>query len=478
MIRTVVLRFRDLVADTIQEHEKFIKEGGYVWWGWWRKTNEPHRLEELGELQAKLKAKPLEIGLYDRSRTIFFSATMSECIFDDRAGFISSPKTIATPQYYRLEKLPAWFKLLKINRIEQEDFVKKFSGVPIDEYTFFPVLEKGNKPLLERSQLTSDVVPLNGDAIIHLSDLHFGSDFGYPLKAGPGAFPLLQILADDIKKQVKQIGAKVGLIVVSGDTSSRGDASHLFNTAKPFLRDLCKKLNLPPEHVVIVPGNHDISFKEFALTYDHEEAFNDFINAFYGTPRKQVELLKFLLPSKRVLEILTINSVKLRTKDTSNYGWVDWRGYEELLTAIPKVAADTLRIAVMHHHLVPSLREEKLPDSEYPYGSVSVTLNAPAIIEGLQRFGFTLVMHGHQHTPAVNRISRGRPCDGKLDLEGLDQALYIIASGSTGAKPERIDGDIRENTYGILSTTNPLTIKVRQFNTSGNVRDLYSARLS
>jgi hypothetical protein len=449
-----------------------------VWWGWWRKANEPMHIDELGQLRDKSRKEPLEIGLYDRSSARFFSAQMRDCVFDDRGSFISTPDAVLTPAYYRNEKLPAWFKLSKIDSVQEEEFVKKFLRVPVGEYTFFGVSADETRAPLETRKIAGDIVPALGDAVVHVSDLHFGSDFGYPLKSAPGSFPLLQILAEDIISQSKKLGVKVGLMVVSGDTSSRGDASHLFNTAKPFLHDLCKRINLPPENVVIVPGNHDISFQDFALTYDHEAAFNGFIQTFYGSARKQVDLLRFRLASNKIVEILTINSVKLRTKETSNYGWVDWRAYEELLNGADKTDEDTLRIAVMHHHLVPSLREEKLPEPGYPYGSVSVTLNAPAIIEGLQRFGFEIVMHGHQHNPAVNRISRARLSDRKLELECLEQPLYVIASGSTGVKLERIEGDIRENTYGILTTDTPRHIYVRQFNPSGNVRDLYSARLS
>jgi predicted phosphodiesterase len=285
----------------------------------------------------------------------------------------------------------------------------------------------------------------------------------------------MTILENDIKKQ---IGNDVALLVVSGDTTSKGDASHLFTVAIPFLHELRGKLGLSPEQVVIVPGNHDISFKDFALTYDHEGAFNAFLTTFYGSPRKPVELLRFKLPSGTALEVLPINSVKLRSKDTSNYGWVNWQAYETVLDTLPGREDNALRIAVIHHHLVGALKEERLPDSEYPYASVSVTLDAANVVEGLQRHGFKIVLHGHQHNPALNRISRGRARDGDLELAGFDDKLYVIAGGSTGVTGSRIDGDIRDNTYGSLRIDKGnVGLTVRQFNPSGNIRDLYHAPL-
>jgi hypothetical protein len=288
--------------------------------------------------------------------------------------------------------------------------------------------------------------------------------------------PLLTILENDIRTQMKD--CRCGLLVVSGDITSRGDASHLFNVGQPFLDSLRQSVGLSTEHVVIIPGNHDISLNAFSLTYDHERAFNAFLTQFYGHASKQMRLVRYRLPAGRLIEVLTVSSIKLRDKDSSNYGWVDWLAYDTFLASLPEPAYGTLRIAVIHHHLVSAMRNERLPDPNYPYASVSVTLNSGAIIEGLQRHGFKLVLHGHQHTPAVHRVSRGRYQDGSLALAGLESQLYVVGAGSAGAMASRIEGDVRDNTYGLIRVTDDaLHLRVRQYNPTGTVRDLCVARL-
>lgn len=475
MLKTVILRFRDIVAETIAEHTRLIAEAQEVWWGWWRKPNEPKRLEELAELKATLSRETIEIGLYDRFRSKFFRAVATDCLFSSSGDFMKTPDELKTPEYYRGAEVPAWFKLVDIEEIEETLFAREFAGVPLGDFTFFPVRLGKTGPYVEETEAISEVVNVRGSKLVHLSDLHFGADFGFPATDGPGMYSLMTILENDLNKHFSN---DIGLLIISGDTTSRGDAGPLFIVAKPFLLELCSRIGLDPNQVIIIPGNHDISYKDFSLTYDHEAAFNDFLRSFYGRPRSAIELIRFRLASGRLIEVLPINSIKLRTKETSNYGWVEWQAYEQVLEKLPPMEREGLRIAVIHHHLVPTLREERLPDSEYPFASVSVTLNAASVIEGLQRHGFKLVLHGHHHTPALNRISRGRFDDGTLELCGYDDSLYVCAGGSTGVKGNRIDGDIRDNTYSILSLEQEsLPLTVRQFNPSGNVRELYRATL-
>jgi hypothetical protein len=40
MPTTMALRFRDLVASTVAEHQEVINKHGSVWWGWWSKLDE------------------------------------------------------------------------------------------------------------------------------------------------------------------------------------------------------------------------------------------------------------------------------------------------------------------------------------------------------------------------------------------------------------------------------------------------------
>ena len=52
---TILLRFRDLVDATIPQHVRVIRDAGEVWWGWWRKADEPQRLKELAKVQSSAR---------------------------------------------------------------------------------------------------------------------------------------------------------------------------------------------------------------------------------------------------------------------------------------------------------------------------------------------------------------------------------------------------------------------------------------
>src|SRR5438270_11370554 len=144
-METILLRFRDFGADSIQEHQKLIAEIGFVWWGWWKKSEEPDRSRELEKLRARLQTGVVEIGLFDRSEERYFIATVSECAHRSNSERISSPSPTATPPYYRNEKLPAWFKLTYIEALRNVDvrFRHPFRSIPVGNETFYEVGEPG-----------------------------------------------------------------------------------------------------------------------------------------------------------------------------------------------------------------------------------------------------------------------------------------------------------------------------------------------
>ena len=45
MLDFILLRYRDITPsiNTIDEHNKMVKEKGRVLWGWWKKGSEPAR---------------------------------------------------------------------------------------------------------------------------------------------------------------------------------------------------------------------------------------------------------------------------------------------------------------------------------------------------------------------------------------------------------------------------------------------------
>jgi len=110
---TIMLRFRDLVAPTIAEHQRIIDERGYVWWGWWKKPTEivpGELLRALSERAHQPVGDPPFIYLLDTGRGVLYAAPLLEVASSTRRD-IPCPQPMATPDYYRGREYAAWFKL-------------------------------------------------------------------------------------------------------------------------------------------------------------------------------------------------------------------------------------------------------------------------------------------------------------------------------------------------------------------------------
>ena len=154
--------------------------------------------------------------------------------------------------------------------------------------------------------------------ILHISDVHLGSDFAFPRMAGPGAVPLIDVILRDTAQNPP------GAVIISGVMTTRADANVLFNQGLSFLNTLVDKLGLTPDHVILVPGNHEFPLGDFSPhDYAHESAFKNFISAFFKRSVTYPELRNFVFNNGLRLQILAINSVRLgenqkKTSDMSS----------------------------------------------------------------------------------------------------------------------------------------------------------------
>lgn len=516
MLDSIVLRFRDFDVDTIAEHRQVIAEAGYVWWGWWRKNTEPTRREELEDIQELARAKPVEIGLFDRSTDRFFSARITDCVTERERG--PSPEPSKTPKYYSDKStIAAWFKITNIDELNRDPFTEKFGEVPIGDFTFFPIRDfrvvptrrgrtvsasgvgpaQGSMPDVLFSEMgrmidtppvlidappqksipdspRTDTIDARSDYLLHISDLHFGSDHGFPRKRGVGEETLINRLSEDVRDLCD---GQLGVIVISGDLTSKADTDSLIGEAAKFLEVLSTELRVPREAIFVVPGNHDFKLHEYEPTdYSHERLFHMMLESFHGESYLNKRIHRIRMPCGREIELLLINSVRLRRRDQSNYGYVDWSLYEKELKAVGFDQA-VIRIAVLHHHLISMLREESV-DEESPQASISTTLDAGAVIEGLQAHGFRVALHGHQHVPGSIRISRGVVANSKIDLADYKRDLVALGAGSAGAKVQRLSNSLRDNSYNLLKfEKDRITVHVRRFNPGMPAQNYFSATI-
>lgn len=154
--------------------------------------------------------------------------------------------------------------------------------------------------------------------LLHITDIHFGPPHRAELDAALGAFTARE---------------KFDAVVVSGDLTQRATEAQ-FKAAHAFL----KSLSVPQ---VVVPGNHDVP-----LWAAHERFFTPFA-------RYRRHLADELEPQLKLpgAWICGINTAK---------GWTAKNGVfraaslERCRAFFADAPAETLRVVVAHHHLLPA----------------------------------------------------------------------------------------------------------------------------
>ena len=309
-IRTL-FRYRDLVAKTLEEHKKIIKEGNPCWWGWWKRPSEPPRFEVWGALQKDLDQRGVVfVGLFNSGardpQKAVHRARITAIIPPEEDTHEQTPELPAdekgfVPSYYRESPYSrAWLRIEEIEGKPIADFFPAgyaYTEAPplrgvADEYrnllkgklikdldellamdttiwlvhprtdqdhdTDFKILVPG---LRVTKPVSPEPIEAKGQAILHLTDLHFAVGekhrsehaWNYPDDDPKGATLDEQIF------QALKAKSPVGVVVISGDFTYLASKAE-FEQARKSVLLLLGSLGLGPEHLVIVPGNHDIAW--------------------------------------------------------------------------------------------------------------------------------------------------------------------------------------------------------------------------
>lgn len=239
-------------------------------------------------------------------------------------------------------------------------------------------------------------------------------------------------------------------MVVSGDLISLGDAN-AYPAAKDLISDVLDVLGLTTDHVVIVPGNHDIWLEGVAHAtrdYSHEKPYRNFLESFYKRDFQDLEWIQRFDADGWDLTFFTLNSARLRAEETKEYGYVGLHRYEQMLqfisetlTVRPKLSDRRMLAAVVHHHVLP-VPLVSVPDQKRP---VSLSLDAGQMLQEFQRLGVMLVLHGHQHVPFVSKTTRLTSAAGQW----ADEELLVLGGGSAGVQPNQLLTEAPFNTFAI-----------------------------
>jgi predicted MPP superfamily phosphohydrolase len=445
--RFLVFRFSDAKREpdrpeepipTIERHqESAAANGGKVWWGWWRKGSESDKAEVF-EAFSKGKSLPTDVGLIDRVlepdqwRSRLYAATCHEVVYSPDGSRVRSPNAAWTPAYYREDEHPAWVLLSDIREVDQDTWCNKFLGlkVPLGNSTLYWVeADKPGQQFPAAPRIVTHCSPHS--SVLHLSDLHFGAEHDF--RADPNT--PTPSMVDAVLDAVRALDVKIGVVVISGDFTTKSDTEPYLHEAPEQITKLMRALGLDKRHhLLVVPGNHDIDLANGDTNYTHETNYKEFLRHLF----EQVDEIEDLEQGLRLtcrdgwrLTFVGFNSVKPRDTVFADYGYVGRGRVDTMLRELEDADSEgrALIFAVMHHHLLP-VEPMVTPNKDR---KASITLDAGELIEVFQANRVDAVLHGHQHTPFIGRGDRTRRVSGMLIGE-QGESLWVLGAGTAGSK--------------------------------------------
>ncbi|WP_437956303.1 TIR domain-containing protein [Sorangium sp. So ce119] len=276
----------------------------------------------------------------------------------------------------------------------------------------------------------------NAACILHLSDLHFSQLSQADIWYGQ--------LADDLQ----ELGCDhIDALVLSGDLTQRADSVE-FDAVRRFLLNISTEMRLSPGQVVIVPGNHDVSWPRSKAAYKLQRR-----ESLDAPP----EVGKFIAHGAEVLEVRDESAYKRRFEPFAEfYGHVkgvpysldyeaqidvqDFPGLGLLVVGFNSAwetdhfygSRVSIHSGALNHALVRIRRSSeyagrlKIAVWHHPFSSPDEDrIKDSGFVERLAQAGFRLVLHGHIH-----KADRGLF---RYDMTQEGRRLDFVAAGTFGA---------------------------------------------
>lgn len=485
-----LFRYRNLLTgDTLGAHRAIIEAHESCWWGWWQRPAEDARLDLWEGLQDEVAQAGAIIGLFN-SEPGNGEVHLARVVAvvpprpDGRAPSVPDGETDLIPEYYRATPFSsAWLRLDEIaaDPVDLKNFYNKHSfrraprlaGISqaqrdkflgklvldADELrsmdTTIWELRKARRDDRQERILTASThvteavsaqpIPLQSNRVLHLSDLHF-------TVTGPTRTEHRWQLINEGPSTLHQrvcsaLGPDpgIGLVVISGDISYLATHDEFYEAFR-FIHALLGALKLGPDHLVIVPGNHDIAWTREGERWTPRKPVSEAPEQATANYRRFYERIfrhpaashlgmarRFVCPNGVCLELGALNTSALeqgkhwlagmgRVADgaladvASTLGWSDG----------PTAA---LRMLVLHHHLTATEDVQRPTEFERGFGMAA---DARKTLREAARHRVALALHGHRHRPFLG----GEDVYGELEATAPRWALGhvgIVGAGSAGS---------------------------------------------
>jgi predicted phosphodiesterase len=378
------------------------------------------------------------------------------------------PKEV--PEYYRrhIGEIEGFFRLTNIE-------VTAYDGELADSLGERTMMRMGEAGAGFAAHLASPTQAPGRSSILHLSDLHFGADYGFLVQGqraqiGDGRHTLTDCIVTDLDR----IGLRndIAALIVTGDFITRGDWNDHVRSAVlrefVYLRD---KLGLTQQQVVAVPGNHDIvrypdnaevDIRDLAVAgqtnLQHEREFRTFVDELIDRNWKEsLNYVRQISLGAVDVQVCVLNSCTITATNWREYGYVGTGGIDAIrtLAGLP-IEKSTFRFIALHHHLLP-VAEVETPASQ----GVTLALDASDILAEAQAASVHVALHGHQHKAKLASYM-------SLPLAGAapGSPIHVVSNGSAGVALQRLPNG-ENNSYCIFSVEGEkLRLRMRELRTS------------
>lgn len=514
MIDCLFLRFRDMLKNTVDEHNAIARQShdGKVLWGWWKKESEPFPDPYLSDLREELERGGVaDIFFVNSGNSKLYQAKLYRIHYHpNKEAFCPGEANDMCPSYYNKNDLFAWFEISELteiepNKLENYIFSTQNSTYRVNNKDASAISPSRIGQLIDTREFDflDDNVSLwfickkedlkttaikrfpsiyyrpystRGKYILHLSDLHFGKQHAFAIDKEKNSVAGKQTLLDAICRDLKKQGIgnqEVALVLISGDLTCTA-SSQEFNAVSHFITEMQKRFGIGAGQVVCVPGNHDIEWvnKDGDIDEDAELNFRLFSNRIYKDDPEDslIRINKFYIGHKKVA-IIGLNSCRLESKENAGIGFVGAEQLQLIEEFISENHDIDYKIALVHHHLLPVNYTELYSRQQR---EVSLLLDAEALMQCLIGNDVKTVLHGHQHQPYFTQITRMIPSGVAGHEDSIVGTLNIIGSGSSGVNQASLNS-IGRNTYQLMElcddntgeTRLKLTLRVRNSDGAG-----------
>jgi WD40 repeat protein/3',5'-cyclic AMP phosphodiesterase CpdA len=297
--------------------------------------------------------------------------------------------------------------------------------------------------------------------VLHVSDLQFGKHHRFADPAG-GFDTLLRRLCDDLDLLARDHGLAPDVVALTGDLAEWGMRSE-FEQVAVFCEQLRDHLEIDPDRLLVVPGNHDINRKLCSAYFDrcagddveprapYWPKWEHYVGLFQRLYR-DVERYRFtqLEPwtlfeiSSLQLVVAGLNSTIHEThRDADHHGFL---GEPQLRWFADRLADHErrgwLRLGMVHHNAVrrAAVDDENLKDADDLRDLLGEQLH--------------LILHGHTH-------------EGRVEM--LGPSLPVISTGSAAVArdqrpgPPGVPGEVPNQYQLVRLTRNGLWHATREY---------------